>query len=286
MKKIYLMAIAVLTAMIGFTSCAEDNGNVWSDEDAVTRSMKELTNDYSMLDNGLFNLIYPKGWEYDFKEEDPAKITILSGEEITMEIAIFPFGILKSLIEELVKDQINLDGATLIHRPVTIDGLEGVVYTAEGDKSNKFYCFRNGHTTVVIIMKQSTEESTDFRLEDNLRWKKGSNTQTDWLDEMKDLAIIINDQFQREGYDFDFIKLVPEESLLIIQSENYRKEVYRDYAKETMSRFINALQALRNCAEHNYTFRFDTVNKEGEISFSFTFTPDDYHIEQDVVIME
>ena len=280
------MAIAVLTAMIGFTSCAEDNGNVWSDEDAVTRSMEGLTKDYSILDNGLFNLVYPKDWECEFEEEAPAKITKLYGEDVTMEIAILPFRIQKSLIEELVKEEVGINGTTLRHRPVIIDGLEGVVYTVEGDERKNLYWFRNGNTTVAIFLKQQTEHATDYRLEDNLRWKKGSNTQTDWLDEMKDLAIIINDQFQREGYDFDFIKLVPEESLLIIQSENYRKDVYSDYAKETMSRFINALQAMRNCAEHNYTFRIDTVDKEGEIRFSFTFTPDDYHIEQDVVIME
>ena len=37
MKKFYFMAMAALAAVIGFTSCAEDNGNVWSDGDAVTK---------------------------------------------------------------------------------------------------------------------------------------------------------------------------------------------------------------------------------------------------------
>ena len=248
--------------------------------------MEGLTDDYSLLDNGLFNLVYPKGWECEFKEEAPVKITNLDGEGITVEIAIFPFGILNDLIEELVKDEIDIRGGNITHKSVTVDGIEGVVYTEEGYERNSLYWFRNGNTTVGVFVKRYADDSTDFRLEDNLRWKTGSNSHSDWLEEVKDLANLINNELRSEGKDYDFMTVEPEESLLITRSENYRKFVSRENAKETMSRFTNALQAMRNCAEHNYTFRIDIVDRDGKVSFSYTFTPDDYRIEQDKVIVE
>ena len=126
----------------------------------------------------------------------------------------------------------------------------------------------------------------DYCLEECLRWKAGSNSNSNWLDEVKELTNLFNTSFQKEEKKNDFIKIVPEESLFIIQSVSYREYESRENAKHKLIRLVNALQEMKNCAEHSYTFQLDSANEDGEILYSFTFTPEDYRIDQNEVIVD
>lgn len=288
MKKVLLMAMSAWASMICFSSCTEDNGNVWTEEDAVTRNVNSLTDAFSLLDNGLFSMVYPKEWECEVEEKEPGmKLIKLGGEGITMETVIIPAGLLYSVIEELVLDKESTDKASFIKKSINIDGIEGLVFTKENlDNKENLYWFRNGNKTIGIFIRQDMGHLNDYCLEECLRWKAGSNSNSNWLDEVKELTNLFNTSFQKEGKKNDFIKIVPEESLFIIQSVSYREYESRENAKHKLIRLVNALQEMKNCAEHSYTFQLDSANEDGEILYSFTFTPEDYRIDQNEVIVD
>ena len=233
-------------------------------------------------------MVYPKEWECEVEEKEPGmKLIKLGGEGITMETVIIPAGLLYSVIEELVLDKESTDKASFIKKSINIDGIEGLVFTKENlDNKENLYWFRNGNKTIGIFIRQDMGHLNDYCLEECLRWKAGSNSNSNWLDEVKELTNLFNTSFQKEGKKNDFIKIVPEESLFIIQSVSYREYESRENAKHKLIRLVNALQEMKNCAEHSYTFQLDSANEDGEILYSFTFTPEDYRIDQNEVIVD
>jgi hypothetical protein len=120
MKKINLLATAALAAMMTLTSCDEDNGNVWSDEDVATRSLYGVTDEYSMLDNGLFNLAYPKDWSCVYSHvKGGIDETRLVGPDISVDVFIMPFNMaIDKMMDFLAKEELPED----VHLIKTLTG--------------------------------------------------------------------------------------------------------------------------------------------------------------------
>ena len=290
MKRTYLLATAALAATMALSSCAEDNGNVWTDEDVVTRGVEDVTDGYSMLDNGLFSLAYPKDLELVYSTEKEGIVeNKIVGEDILVETTIIPFDmVLDKMMELLVQEELS-EYESLVKSSVTVDGIKGVAYSfEENGMTCKMYWFRNGNRTIGFIVGQDAGCQTEFSLEESLRWKAGSDSKSDWLSEAKRLADYITRLKQDEGYRQSYLKVVPEESLFIISYDYERDDesMEREEAKDRLNKMVNTIQAMKGCAEHGYTFVIKGSDAEGTTLFSHQFTPDNYQIDNGVVLVD
>jgi len=284
MKKINLLATAALAAMMTLTSCDEDNGNVWSDEDVATRSLDGVTDEYSMLDNGLFNLAYPKDWSCVYSHvKGGIDETRIVGPDVSVDVFIMPFNMaVDKMMEFLAKEELPED-VHLVRNPVSIGGIRGNAYTFEdkGDTGNTYW-FRNGNKTIGFFIVQKNGLQTDYSLEESLRWKAVSNSSTDWLSEAKEFAKLISEIWkEEEGYKHEFMEVIPEESRIIIRYESDAEVMSREEAEERLGRFVNYLLAIKECAKHGYMFQIDGVTSEGKTLFSHEFTPGNYQIDEE-----
>lgn len=76
------------------------------------------------------------------------------------------------------------------------------------------------------------------------------------------------------------MEIIPEESHFIIHYERDAEVMSREEAKVNLDRFVYTMLALKECAEHGYTFQIDGVTPKGELLFSHEFAPDNYHIKE------
>lgn len=279
MKRNGLIWMAALAVVLCLSSCLKDNGNVWNDEDAVTRSLEGITESSSMLDNRIFSLTYPKEWRCykdDYGELTDLADIRLSGEGASVEIIVMPFKMLyEDKMKELIQEAISR-GTNVVKSSITIDGIEGVVYTAEEKGKECVYWFRNGNMTVGIMLAISADCEADFNLEDCLHWKPGSNSKSDWTEEAVDFADTFTALVQKGRRDDGYMKVIPEESLVLIHHGRYEGVMSRERAKEQIVKFIGMFYAIHCCAEHNYTFRVEKVDDDGNTIYSHQFTTADY----------
>ena len=280
MKRNGLIWMVALAVVLCLSSCLKDNGNVWNDEDAVTRSLEGITESSSMLDNRIFSLTYPKEWRCykdDYGELTDLADIRLSGEGASVEIIVMPFKMLfEDKMKELIQEAISR-GTNVVKSSITIDGIEGVVYTAEEKGKECVYWFRNGNMTVGIMLAISADCETDFNSEDCLHWKPGSNSKSDWTEEAVNFADIFTALVQKGSANDGFMKVIPEESMVLIRNGRYDRVNTRERAKEQIAQLIGVFYAIRCCAEHNYTFRVEKVDGNGNTIYSYQFTPADYN---------
>lgn len=278
MRRFGLICFAALAVALGLSSCLEDNGNVWTDEDVVTRSVKEVVDGVSVLENGLFSMVYPKNWDCEFSSEDSMGVEDIrlrgSGLSITINIMPFNFTMGKKM-DEIMRQEF-FEGGSLQKKRVTIDGIEGIVYAGE-DNDIRMCFFRNGNKTVGILINYHIDTDAEFKLEEYLTWKAGSNEQTSWIEEAKGLSDAITRSLQNDGLQHAFVKLIPEEFLFVFRSESFDGYFSREEAEEKLAKIVGVFSAVKSCAEHGFTFLVENVDEKGNMIGSHSFTPEDYN---------
>ena len=275
------VSLLVLAAMFCLCSCIDDKNSLTAVvEEATTRAEVEGEEGMKVFRNDYVCLAYPDsmGIRLDSEEDNPfmEKAFIYGGGMyISLECVAF------AVDEEAYITQTYSDSSyrSLTSRGHTVlDGrLVTTCYSESEDYIRTEYIYQNGKATLLVTVGNKKGVHNDYDLAEHFRWVMQEKGEVDWLSEMEKFIAAVNQGYQDEGRRNSYMKIDPEQSLFIIHKEKYGNMESREETLEELSVITNTLDVFKQCAEAGYTFLFEAVDEDDNVTFSYRFTPEDYN---------
>lgn len=103
------------------------------------------------------------------------------------------------------------------------------------------------------------------------------NDSENWLSNVDTFQNYVNDLYQKDGHYKSYMRVILEEGMLVIHREKHGPMETREEVTIELIKMIDTITAFKDCAEHGYTFLFEAVDEDDNITYSYKFTPEDYN---------
>lgn len=273
-----IVSFAVICCL---SSCTDDKNNLTAEfEEAATRTEMEGEDGMKVFKNNYVCLAYPEsmGMRLDSEEDNPFMEEVFiygGGMYISIESVAF------AIDEDAYVTQTYKDSSyrPLISRENTI--LDGRVVTTCYSESEEFirteYVYQNGKATLVVTVGRKKGVQTDYDLAAHFRWVMQEKVNVNWMSEMEKFIATVNQGYQDEGRRNSYMKIDSGQGLFIIHKEKHGTVESWEEALEELSGIIGSVSVFKQCAEAGYTFLFEAVDEDDNITYSYKFTPEDYN---------
>ena len=131
--------------------------------------------------------------------------------------------------------------------------------------------------TLLLAVGRKKGVQSDYNLAAHFRWVMQEKVNVNWMSEMEKFIATVNQGYQDEGRRNSYMKIDPGQGLFIIHKEKHGTVESWEEAFEELSGIIGSVSVFKQCAEAGYTFLFEAVDEDDNITYSYKFTPEDYN---------